>query len=95
MAALEADARAVILAHFPEAEGLYAKAGWVLPASIGRVYDSGRIQRELGFAFETDFGSLLRALEAGSTLPFVHDPSYVSPVTSVGESLSGGSPKTR
>jgi nucleoside-diphosphate-sugar epimerase len=78
---LKRDARAVILGHFPEAEALYARAGWVLPDSIGRVYDSSAITRDLGFAFETDFAAVLAALRNGDALPFVHDPDYVSPVT--------------
>ena len=36
---LKRDAAAVVLRHFPEAAELYARQGWVLPRSIGRVYD--------------------------------------------------------
>ncbi|RYG01215.1 MAG: NAD(P)-dependent oxidoreductase, partial [Caulobacteraceae bacterium] len=38
--ALKSDARAVIAGYFPEAAELYARRGWSLPRSIGRVYDA-------------------------------------------------------
>jgi nucleoside-diphosphate-sugar epimerase len=76
---LKRDAGAVVLRHFPEAGDLYAREGWVLPASIGRVYDSGLAERELGFRCETDFATVLRSLEDGGPLPFVHDAAYLSP----------------
>ncbi len=78
-AALKHDARALIARHFPDAEALYAMHGWELPARIGRVYDSGRIQRDLGFAFDTGFAQVLDALRADAPLPFAHDADYVSP----------------
>ena len=78
-AELKRDARAVIARHFPQAEALYAARGWRMPESIGRVYDSSRIERELGFRFETDFAAVLDAMAAGGPLPFQHDPSYLSP----------------
>lgn len=80
VAALKADAPAVIARHFPDAAGLYAKRGWSLPASIGRVYDASAIERALGFRCHTDFGSVLTSLRSGGALPFAHDPNYVSPV---------------
>jgi nucleoside-diphosphate-sugar epimerase len=73
------DAPAVIARHFPDVAELYAQAGWSLPGSIDRVYDPGLAQRLLGFRCRTDFASVLAALRSGSPLPFVHDPSYVSP----------------
>lgn len=78
-AALKADAAAVIARHFPDAPALYAARGWRLPASIGRVYDAGLIARELGFRCATDFAAMLDVLRCGETLPFAHDPDYVSP----------------
>lgn len=78
-AELKRDARAFIARHFPQAAALYAARGWRMPESIGRVYDSGRIQRELGFRFETDFAAVLSAMATGDPLPFQHDPSYLSP----------------
>jgi nucleoside-diphosphate-sugar epimerase len=78
-AALKHDARAVIARHYPDAKALYAARGWELPARIGRVYDSARVQRELGFAFDTGFAQVLDALRADAPLPFAHDAAYVSP----------------
>jgi UDP-glucose 4-epimerase len=77
--ALKRDARAVIAHHFPDAAALYAKAGWTLPASIDRVYDSALADRVLGFRCETSFGDVLAALRDGRPLPAEHDPSYISP----------------
>lgn len=76
---LKRDAAAVVLRHFPEAGELYARQGWVLPASIGRVYDSSLADGQLGFRCETDFAAVLRSMEEGGPLPFVHDADYVSP----------------
>jgi nucleoside-diphosphate-sugar epimerase len=73
------DAPAVIARHFPDAARLYAAAGWRLPESIDRVYDPSRAQRELGFRCRTGFAEILDALAQGAPLPFVHDPTYVSP----------------
>jgi UDP-glucose 4-epimerase len=73
------DAPAVIARRFPEASELYARAGWRLPQSIDRVYDPSRAERELGFRCRTGFAEILGAVAQGAPLPFVHDPSYVSP----------------
>lgn len=73
------DAPGVIAERFPEAAELYAARGWVLPRSIERVYDSTRSREVLGFAYDTDFATLLHALKEGEDLPFHHDPGYVSP----------------
>jgi UDP-glucose 4-epimerase len=77
--ALKRDARVVIARHFPDAADLYAKAGWTLPASIDRVYDSALAERVLGFRCATGFGDVLAALRDGRPLPAEHDPSYISP----------------
>jgi nucleoside-diphosphate-sugar epimerase len=77
--ALKRDARAVILRHFPDAAELFARRGWSLPATIGRVYDPGRAERLMGFRCATDFAQLLAALREGRALPFAHDASYLSP----------------
>lgn len=76
---LKRDAPAVIARHFPDAPMLYAKRGWILPSSIGRIYDAGHAERRLGFRCRTQFSDVLSALRDGSKLPFVHDPSYLSP----------------
>lgn len=78
-AELKHDAVAVIARYFPEAPALYAARGWVLPQRIGRVYDSSRITRGLGFAFDTGFAQILAALRNGAPLPFAHDANYISP----------------
>lgn len=76
---LKRDARAVIARYFPEAAELYARRGWSLPLSIGRVYDASLIERELGFRCRTDFAAVLGALRDGVEHPFEHDPNYTSP----------------
>jgi nucleoside-diphosphate-sugar epimerase len=83
--ALIDDAPAVVTRHFPQAAELYARAGWQLPSHIDRVYDPSLAERILGFRARTDFAAVLRAIEQGSQLPFVHDPSYVSPKERAGK----------
>ena len=73
--ALKRAAADVIEHHFPDAPALYARYGWRLPMSIGRVYDATRIQRMLGFRCATDFGRVLEALRADGRLPFAHQPA--------------------
>ena len=80
-AALKKDARHVIEQHFPQAPRLFAARGWTLPRSIGRVYDASAMERDGVFRCATDFGSVLRAMERGEPMPFVHDPAYSSPST--------------
>ncbi len=91
--ALKTDAPGVIGRHFPDAAALYARRGWTLPASIGRVYDSSLAERALGFRCRTDFGTVLQALRSGAPLPFAHDPGYVSPVTTAATG-SGATPRS-
>lgn len=76
---MKRDAVAVIARYFPEAAALYAARGWALPRSIGRVYDAGLIERDLGFRCRTDFAAILSALRGGGPLPFEHDPNHASP----------------
>ncbi|WDA42722.1 NAD-dependent epimerase/dehydratase family protein [Erythrobacter sp. BLCC-B19] len=78
-ARLKTDAAGLIAERFPEAPALYAARGWVLPQSIGRVYDPTAIERDLGFRCRTDFAAVLAALREGRPLPFTHDPGYVPP----------------
>jgi len=77
--ALKRDAAAVIAGYFPEAPALYARQGWRLPASIGRVYAASRAEQVMGFRCATDFAAILAAIRAGAAPPFAHDPGYVSP----------------
>lgn len=81
--ALKRDAAGVVAGYFPDAQALYRRQGWRLPASLGRVYDASLAERELGFRCRTDFGAVLDALRAGETLPFVHDPAYESPSATI------------
>lgn len=77
---LKQDAAAVIAERFPDAPALYEARNWRLPTSIGRVYDGSRIGRELGFAYETTFETVLAALRDGREPPIDHDPAYTSPM---------------
>ena len=77
--ALKRDAAAVVTRYFPDATKLYAKRNWRLPATIGRVYDATRAERELGFRCRTGFAEVLDSLRSGRPLPFVHDPGYLPP----------------
>ncbi|WP_232492900.1 NAD-dependent epimerase/dehydratase family protein [Novosphingobium kaempferiae] len=77
---LAVDAPAVIARYFPDAAELYARAGWVLPERIERVYDPAKAERLLGWRARTDFAAILAALRDGAEMPFAHDPDWISPV---------------
>ncbi|MFC0206528.1 NAD-dependent epimerase/dehydratase family protein [Novosphingobium soli] len=83
-AALAKDARTVIRRRLPEAEALYARAGWILPERIERVYDPAKAERLLGWRARTDFAAILAALRDGRPMPFAHDPGWTSPVLGAG-----------
>ena len=78
-ARLKQDAVALIADLFPDAGALFAARGWRLPTRIGRVYDAALAQRTLGFRAHVDFAAILDAMRAGASLPFAHDPEFVSP----------------
>ncbi len=78
--ALKHDAVSVVGRYFPDAPELYARQGWRLPKTIGRVYDASKAQRMMGFRCATDFSSVLDALRSGEPPPFAHDPTYISPL---------------
>jgi nucleoside-diphosphate-sugar epimerase len=78
-AALIADAPSVVARYFPQAPALYAARGWQLPSRIDRVYDATKAQRLLGFQCQTDFATILEALDQGLEPPVIHDPDYISP----------------
>lgn len=78
--ALKTDAASEVLRRFPEAADLYAHRGWVLPKSIGRVYDGSKIEQVFGFEYRTRFADVLAALKNGVEPPVVHDSSYTSPM---------------
>lgn len=77
--ALKRDAVEVIERYFPDARQVYARRGWELPRSIGRVYDSGKARRMMGFRCATDFSTVLDALRSGTPLPFAHVPAVGPP----------------
>jgi nucleoside-diphosphate-sugar epimerase len=83
-AELRADAPAVIARYFPEAAALYARSGWQLPRSIGRVYDASLAERVMGFRCESGFAEVLDALREARGMPFAHDADYVSPKERMG-----------
>lgn len=82
---LKQDAASVICRKFPAAKKAYAKMGWQLPRSISRVYDGSRIERDLGFSYNTCFHDILKAINDGRPSPLQHDANYTSPLLRVGE----------
>lgn len=88
---LKCDAASVIARRFPDAPALFARKGWTLPATLGRVYDSARIERELGFRCRTDFAAILEALRTDAPMPFEQVEPFVSPsIAGAGLILQGG-----
>ncbi|MGH2968101.1 MAG: NAD-dependent epimerase/dehydratase family protein [Solirubrobacteraceae bacterium] len=65
LAALRADAAAVVRRLFPDYETVYARRGWRMFPSIGRVYVNARARNELGWAPRYDFRHALDRIEAG------------------------------
>lgn len=64
-AALRRDAATVIEQRVPGAGAIYAGRGYRLPERLGRVYDSARARRELGWAPRFDFARILEQIERG------------------------------
>jgi UDP-glucose 4-epimerase len=65
LAALRADARAVVRRRFPELDVIYAQRSWHMFESIERVYVNARARRDLRWSPRHDFGSALERLRAG------------------------------
>jgi UDP-glucose 4-epimerase len=65
LAALHRDASAVIRAHYPESETVFAKRGWRCFRVIDRVYDNRRARETLGWEPQVDFRHVLDCLAAG------------------------------
>jgi nucleoside-diphosphate-sugar epimerase len=65
LAGLRADAPAVVRRLFPDYAAEYARRGWRMFPSIGRVYVSARARADLGWAPRYDFRAVLDALKAG------------------------------
>ena len=68
LAGLRDDAPAVVRRLFPDYEAEYARRGWRMFPSIGRVYVNARARSDLGWLPRYDFRAVLNALKAG------HDP---------------------
>jgi nucleoside-diphosphate-sugar epimerase len=66
LADLRDDAPAVVRRLFPDYEAEYARRGWRMFPSIGRVYVNARAREELGWAPGHDFRSVLDALKSGA-----------------------------
>jgi UDP-glucose 4-epimerase len=65
LAALRDDAPTVVRRLFPDYEAEYARRGWRMFPSIGRVYVNTRARADLGWSPRYDFRSVLDALTAG------------------------------
>ena len=65
LAALRADAPAVVRRLVPEYEAVYRDRGWKMLPGIDRVYVNDRARRELGWAPRYDFRHALDRLRAG------------------------------
>jgi UDP-glucose 4-epimerase len=65
LAALRADAPAVVRRRFPDCEAIYARLGWAMFPSIERVYVNARARADLGWAPRHDFRHALDRLAAG------------------------------
>jgi UDP-glucose 4-epimerase len=65
LAALRADAPAVVRRLVPEYEAVYRERGWKMLPGIDRVYVNDRARRELGWTPRYDFRHALDRLRAG------------------------------
>ena len=65
LAGLRDDAPAVVRRLFPDYEAAYARRGWRMFPSIGRVYVNARARADLGWSPRHDFRAVLDALKAG------------------------------
>jgi UDP-glucose 4-epimerase len=66
LAGLSDDAPAVVRRLFPDYAAEYARRGWQMFPSIGRVYVNARARADLGWAPRYDFRTVLDALKAGA-----------------------------
>lgn len=73
VAALRADAPAVLAQHLPAYAAEYARRGWQMFPSLDRVYSSAKAMRELGWQPRYDFAHALKQL--------ANDADYRSPLT--------------
>lgn len=68
MAALRKDAPREVARRVPGSEAEYARRGWCMFPSIGRVYVNERARAELGWRPRHDFRTVLDRLEAGEDM---------------------------
>lgn len=66
LAGLRDDAPAVVRRLFPGYEAVYARRGWRMFPSIGRVYVNARARQDLGWRPRYDFRAVLDAVAAGA-----------------------------
>jgi nucleoside-diphosphate-sugar epimerase len=66
LAELRQDAPAVVRRLFPGYEAEYARRGWRMFPSIGRVYVNARARADLGWSPRYDFAAVLAALASGA-----------------------------
>jgi UDP-glucose 4-epimerase len=62
LAALRADAPAVVQRHVPAYAAEYARRGWTMFESIDRVYDNAKARVELGWRPKVDFAAVIKRL---------------------------------
>jgi len=62
LAALRADAPAVVQRHVPAYAAEYARRGWTMFESIDRVYDNAKARAELGWRPKVDFATVIQRL---------------------------------
>jgi nucleoside-diphosphate-sugar epimerase len=65
LAELRGDAPAVVRRLFPDYAAEYARRGWRMFPSIGRVYVNARARTDLGWTPRYDFRAVLNALKVG------------------------------
>jgi UDP-glucose 4-epimerase len=68
LAELRVDASPVVRRRAPEFEREYARRGWKMFASIGRVYANEKARRELGWRPQYDFARIVERLAAGENV---------------------------
>ncbi len=67
-AALRRDAAAVIERRVPGTRAIYDARGYRLPETLGRVYDSARARRDLGWTPRFDFARVSRQIAKGQPI---------------------------
>jgi UDP-glucose 4-epimerase len=63
---LRRNAHEVVKSLYPDFEKIYARLGWKMFSTIGRVYVNKKAREELGWLPKYDFGYILNKLKAGT-----------------------------